>query len=443
MRQKTTWTGIALLAMPVVLFAQSARPPVPLEILDFPAQDLFEASQNGNVVRMRRHAWQIFAGLTAPTPGGVPLFRTWARKADLFPVGTSAPNELAELLGMERPTKLPYDVQTQDSSDAGIRGEDTLLRQVFYNNVLFQEIVKKGWNCNGIMKDRLAGSLRLQVEDRRIPAVPVESVAVKTEWLLIPDGELTPVPVWDPGENATRPKHDNDPFGPIPRRWSRWVAVDTRRGPAEGLEFVEMRANGPVEHMRVVPIRKFHWIRIETAQQAAHIRSQLGANGKSVARGSYLVLVGLHFTTKEIPDWVWGTFWWHDEPDRGPFVAQRPGNILGAWRNYLMEVAYSMKEPREADGSPHIAFNPYLEARMVGGITSNCMTCHRQARWPEEPGGDATVRGEISPADSRFFGSNLKLDFLWTLATTHRTDPKSCDTATGGWPGYVPSARPE
>ena len=26
--------------------------------------------------------------------------------------------------------------------------------------------------------------------------------------------------------------------------------------------------------------------------------------------GDYLVLTGVHVTTKETPDWVWATFWW-------------------------------------------------------------------------------------------------------------------------------------
>ena len=86
-----------------------------------------------------------------------------------------------------------------------------------------------------------------------------------------------------------------------------------------------------------------------------------------------------------------------------------------------MNVSYDMDSPREADGSPHVNFNPYLEALKAGGMKSNCMTCHRLAASPQLP--QDTTPGAISIGDPRFAG-RIKLDFLWTL--TDSGDATSC-----------------
>jgi hypothetical protein len=132
--------------------------------------------------------------------------------------------------------------------------------------------------------------------------------------------------------------------------------------------------------------------------------------------GDYAVLIGMHLTTKEIPDWVWGTFWWHDRPNDGPFAANRPASVAGVWRNYLMDVAYSMETPREYDGTPDAVFNPYLEAGFPDGLASNCMTCHQRAVWPSGPGDFLPVTRGARPANDPVFRNSTKLDFLWSIS---------------------------
>jgi len=89
----------------------------------------------------------------------------------------------------------------------------------------------------------------------------------------------------------------------------------------------------------------------------------------------------MHVTTKEIPDWVWATYWWHDRPDDGRFGDGRPATLAGAAGHYLMDVAYSAETPRQPDGSPPACMNPWLEARFPGGLSSNCLTCHQRAAF--------------------------------------------------------------
>ena len=71
--------------------------------------------------------------------------------------------------------------------------------------------------------------------------------------------------------------------------------------------------------------------------------------GRPLQAGDYAVFAGTHLTTKEIDDWVWATFWWHDRPDAGSFGADRPATVRGVWRNYLMNASFDLNLPREPD----------------------------------------------------------------------------------------------
>ena len=117
---------------------------------------------------------------------------------------------------------------------------------------------------------------------------------------------------------------------------------------------------------------------------------------------------------RTIPDWVWATFWWHDSPNDGTYAKDRPDAVSGVWRNYLMDVTFSSDVPKESDGTPNVCFNPWLEARFAGGLTSNCMSCHQRAVWTPVSFLPVT-RGSLPP-NHQFFLGKTKLDFLWSIA---------------------------
>jgi hypothetical protein len=79
-----------------------------------------------------------------------------------------------------------------------------------------------------------------------------------------------------------------------------------------------------------------------------------------------------------------------------------------------MDVAFSMDTPREYDSTPNAVYNPWLEARFPNGMSSNCMTCHQRAVWPEGPFLPVT-RGSLPP-NAPFFQNKMKLDFFWSVA---------------------------
>ncbi len=53
---------------------------------EFPAGDLVSAIEEGDIVRMRRHSWSLFSGLTSQDALDVkaPIFLSWFTKANVF-----------------------------------------------------------------------------------------------------------------------------------------------------------------------------------------------------------------------------------------------------------------------------------------------------------------------------------------------------------------------
>jgi hypothetical protein len=144
------------------------------------------------------------------------------------------------------------------------------------------------------------------------------------------------------------------------------------------------------------------------------------ALGRPLKPGDNIVLVSANLMTRETMNWVWATFWWHDQPEKGPFSVDRPQALQSEWRNYLMQAAYDMETPAARDGGPLVCFNPWLEGRFPdgghgSGMASNCMACHQRASYPQMSFLPVT-RGEPDfRNDSAFKPGRLRTSFLWSL----------------------------
>ena len=140
-----------------------------------------------------------------------------------------------------------------------------------------------------------ASTARHPLAERQIAPFPRGAMALKTIWAVVHASGLTRLSVWDgPG----------DPVGAnLPAAWPR----DSRRRPR--------RRHAGRGAARPLP-------------SSADRRGGPGGRARDRCRrpgtATMLVLLAVHVTTKEIPDWVWATFWWHDRPDTGPFAAGRP-----------------------------------------------------------------------------------------------------------------------
>jgi hypothetical protein len=216
------------------------------------------------------------------------------------------------------------------------------------------------------------------------PEFPTAAIATKSVWFAIKAHGVTAMPVWD--GTPVNP----DARGNADRTWLRSIKVDPSG-----------RAG--------VSLDRFHHVVITEATVAA---ARAATHDDSLVPGDYLALVAMHVTTKEIPEWTWATLWWHDRPDDGVYAAGRPASVAGAYRNYVMDAAYSAETPRDADGGPRSCMNPWLEARFPGGLHSNCVACHQRAIVGATEYLPVT-RGSEKPA-------GMQTDFVWSIALEAR-----------------------
>lgn len=324
----------------------------------------------GEVAAMRAHGWAVLAEAIRPGAGGRPHFAGWRTLAETFAEGRTGG------LGFRRIDQFETGLPVRQGDGA------PMLMLVQFNEPAYRHIrSQRLYRRATLVALNARFAPDVGPERRTIPAFPRDSLAIKTVWTVAHAGRPTNVSVWDGSGEAE------------PAAWPRRVTV----GPGG------------------VPLSRFHHVPIAAADLAA-IRSI----DPATQAGDRLILLAVHLTTREIPDWIWATWWWHDRPGEGPFAAGRPAALGGAWRNYLMDVAYSADTPREADGMPNAVFNPYLETS-PGGHVSNCMACHQSAVWT--PGGAApflpVTRGARAP-DDPLFRTGTRLDFMWSIATEAR-----------------------
>jgi hypothetical protein len=392
--------------LPRQLAAQERYEPV-APGYDFPADEatLLRFRDTQNVQEMRRHAWYVFAGLTQPAKGGEARWETWFPADVTFSSGAQ-PQALTGTLPsrlLQRPRQFSLPPGQSEPQAAG----ESVLARVMFNREAHEHIRNNRLHLRSALT-ALNNSFTsgTPVEKRAVPPFPGAAMTLKLVWKIVRSSGLTPIPVWD--FQPTRP----DPQGNPEATWARVVAVDPNRTEIPENETTDLSLNGvPFPKSRVVALSRFYHFRIGPAEIGP-----IQAIVPTVAVGDYAVFVGMHYTTKEIEEWIWSTFWWHDEPDKGPFGSDRPSVVSGVWRNYLMDTAYSMDVPKEYDGTPNSVFNPYLEARFPSGMGSNCMTCHQKAVW----GANGPVsflpvtRGARRP-DDPIFQNTTKLDFLWSI----------------------------
>jgi hypothetical protein len=222
-----------------------------------------------------------------------------------------------------------------------------------------------------IERYRLAERAGLAAFPAAIPEFPRAAIAIKLVWYPVHAHRATMLPVWDGPTRAGR-----NPDTAWPRR---------------------------------VPIDVNDFIHTELHAGAELAAARAATRDATLEPGDHMVLLGMHVTTKEIPDWVWATLWWHDRPAAGPYAAGRPAELTGAAAHYLMDVAYS---------DAHPCMNPWLEARFPGGATSNCLACHQRAALGATDYLPVT-RARLPEGDPYFRGK-ITTDFVWSLALEAR-----------------------
>lgn len=336
---------------------------------DFPADETRLAAMraSGDLAAQRRHLWQLLAGLTAPAPGGaLPTFMTWYGAGEVYGAQST-------LFHFNRPRGLndAFSLPPPKTHSAGQRGAPPRITRAHYDFAAFQHI-----RANPLYAARTAMAM---------PTFPRRAAVVKTLWWPVPANGVVALPVWDPESNPPAAGGNDYPS------WARVVGVSAQQAEPLAGDAVDVEFMGKSFHAASrVGLNAFYHIVLDQGTAALLMADPMARDaalmllGRPLHANDALALVALHVATRETADWVWGTFWWHDAPDRGPYASLRPANLASPWRNYLMSVSFDTDLPTERDGSPHLAYNPWFEARLVdtgsgSGVVSNCMTCHRRA----------------------------------------------------------------
>jgi len=344
----------------VIAVAAACAPPTSV-------QDVLIAQRDrGDVVAIRAHAWSLWDQLAAHD-----AWASWAATEQLFQHAPKAPPRFR--------TPRPF-------ANAGALDVETL--PVMFD-VRFDPVAARHLAIQHL------GERTVLASAPAVPAFPSDALAVKLTWYAVKAHGLTAMPIWD-GEPA-RERGNPD------RSWQRAIAVDPERAVIPDGETAMVELAGRTSEARVVPLAQFISRELETDGEVESAR--LAAHDPTLARGDFVALVAAHVTTKEIPDWTWQTYWWHDRPDAGRFAADRPTALHGVAANYLMDATYSTDQP---------CFNPWLEARFPDGLASNCVTCHQRAIVGAADYLPVT-RGRMRD-DDPYLAGHVQTDFLWSLA---------------------------
>lgn len=372
---------------------------------------------NGDVPAQRRHLWKIWAQISRQNDG-VAGFESWHGEGELFGV---ARHQVAR--GIKGFSPRP---NSSAHHSLGV----PVLAYTLYNDAAYHHIRTYQLNEARSLDHLLqAGPPDREVRDNKsIPEFPRESVILKTVWwpvaadakTVLPVWEKTVLPVWDAGQNPALP--DGNPF----TSWPRALTVVSAGVSGTGPRHIAGNAN-PDAQTRAVDLTDFYSVPVDRSFAERLMsdweasRNILVALGRPIKAGDYLILVAANVMTRELPNWIWGAFWWHDDASSGPFAQARPSVLRRPWNNYLMQPAFDSERPEEPDGTAHIAFNPWLEARFPdgghgGGVVSNCVSCHQRASYPPIPFLPVT-RGRADRAnDPAYAKGRLRTSFLWSIA---------------------------
>jgi hypothetical protein len=210
---------------------------------DFPAdkQTLEGFRKAGDLSAQRKHVWNVFAGMTQPTPDNkFAIFETWYSEDEAFATGPSP-----QAIGPRRVVKT-FRVPQQFLGVPGQAGPqaagDALLSEVMFNFANYNHIRTKTLFSQAEL-DRLLQSGDKDPEianNTTIPAFPAESISLKTIWWPVAKDKPTPMPIFDPETETTIP-----PGAHGYPTWKRVVVIDPTRTNIPQSETMTIQFHGP------------------------------------------------------------------------------------------------------------------------------------------------------------------------------------------------------
>jgi hypothetical protein len=415
-----------------------ARPPakervtaVGLTVAPLPAWFKFQSKEtvNGWITTddnkaITAHAWELWAALTTLTDQElngekVPVYETWWDGDEALLPPTKALKTRRGIRRFKRPVQFEH--RDRARARAGLpssprRPVQSLFDIVKYNDEIKQFIAKNKYNDHAELDRTNAGWKKTPIADRKLLDFPDTSVMLKPVYRSVSGTAVTILPYWAGPVNST------SPATPGPTTWSRKMAVVP---PGAGVEAKKFRVREAGDDLPRVAVSDFYNIKL-TKEQAAEL-------GPRFQEGDYMLLVGMHVSSREIDNWTWQTFWWSFTKPGIPAAVK--SRVQAPFDHYQVATGYTFMTGHDAEGQdnpsslPTVCYNPYLEAGFDNsvfvrpnqlGIESNCMSCHRCAAWPattaSQPNPNYVANGVVDPGDAALFADKTKTDFLWGVA---------------------------
>jgi hypothetical protein len=410
-----------------------------------PESTLSDFRRQENVAEIRAHGWQLLRAVTGPATSDsrIPVWLSWCTKEEILanpfacaPDYTDASKgrsygsvgmlpskaEVIDPKGFAQrvldSAKNPHDGRPLDALVGSVHMDPNAARR-FQLPALKQSapLYRLGEWAPKVRAD-LAG---VNGEDRRLDRFPRETIIVKPSWVVVRRDanaiRMQSIPVWN-GRVPPQSTGPGDQTSVDPSRFAVDDRVDIVIPPDDPCKATP----GPV------PLKKANQRSLDSFFAVPICDSKLVCNINAVTRhvsdlparlGDYLVLLGFHVITRELDEWVWSTFWWHDHPNLGEFAAGRPHSIArSVWGNYLMNITLGI-DPGVRDIRPSHVFNPYLELGGPNGIYGDCFGCHQRAAAPLAPETQLPCMGLAITrlaGDSAVACTRVRTEFLWSIA---------------------------
>ena len=427
-----------------------------LQPATFPDWFAFETSATVNkwitqrdTKSMTLHSWRLWAAVTSPTKekiSAVPAHQFpstwWPQKEGVF----SAPPSSAAIQGAASNPAVHFKKQHVPTNrftpghrpprwrtvaPAPLPGSQNPVSVVVqYDNDVYAHVQANQYYSTAVMNALNNSWGNTPLASQRIQNFPSTSVALKPTYQFASATQPTQLQYW------TGPIDSTTPSTPQYGTWTNWVwIVPPGIDPAT---FKQQQNDGH----EVVSVNDFYHFPLTAADFTSTNSPLIGASlfpnnplsQSGFQPGDYAILVAMHVTTREAPEWTWQTFWW--TPEESPVPASIQSKIKPPFNHFQTAVAYSYTQDgvNSPTSLPTLCYNPYLETNFDNstfvypnqiGTQSNCISCHRAAVWPTIPPASAgsgaipnpsyVSFGVIDPGDPYLFGGQTKTDFLWGL----------------------------
>lgn len=436
---------------------------------DFPAERaaLQAMADTNDIPAMRKHAWNLWAGLTADSKSAyngkpLPIWETWLATDQVFknpPIENETDAVDTTQADPAREFKDPSQffhvkmtdtksVNEAESSIVGFNKFDPTMVQYLWTGHPAPEAPEERffYTSSDSLKALNTTWGDMPIIDRKVADAPNTALELKPVMMWIKAEGLTAIPFWQGPNNSTdnhctnvsvdelrhpRPGQPPTQCHPDPSTWTHCVLIDpdnstdslqpATKAQFADADFTEDKGCTNVTNAQYAGINQLYHIKLSESEAAAFNKAQQPASRAQA--GDFMVFLAMHVNTKEIVDWTWQTFWWQggqETPDNYPGSgADRTANINEPWTNYNMCISYAQTTQPDNKGDMNVCFNPYLETSsgIPDGLRSNCVTCHGTAtiNTPQTGGYPATYDQPINYGDPEYFEGATKTDFSWAI----------------------------